>query len=161
MPTPVTLTGLFGVPIEALETLLANTTAFRTFTGTATEADAKAQIYSILEAETGIVRPLALITYQGGNWSVERDSASSGNASFRRNSSLTLLFEKEVNLTGYTRDAIKTFSNEIGDVIKGMLDNSGTGSLMIVKGVSLSGFYSGKEGEDKILYAEFKITWGI
>jgi hypothetical protein len=161
MPAPVTLTGLFGAPVEAFANLLANVAAFHTFTGTASAILAKQRIYSILEAESGVTRPLALLTYQGGDWSSERDSASSGNASFKRDSSLTLLFEKDVTSTGYTSDAIKTFSNEIGDVIKGIMDKSGTDSLMLVNRITLAGFYSGKEGEEKILYAEFKITWGI
>ena len=160
MPTPVILSGIFGAPIEALATLLSNVTAFQTFTGTVSAVLAKARIYEIFEAETSVTRPLALITYQQGSWSADRDAASSGNGSFRRDSSLTLVFEKSV--TAYGKDDIKTFANEIGSIIQGIMDLSGTNNnYMLVKTITLNGFSRGEEGEDKTLYADFKITWGM
>lgn len=117
------LTGKIGAAIANLETLLANTTAFRTWTGTADAAAAKGKIILMQDVDSDIARPRALVSL-GDNWSMDRNADDT----FIVSGDMLLRFEQDV-AAGDASDpeaAVCNFVNSIGGIVSGMADLSVT-----------------------------------
>ncbi|MCK5127545.1 MAG: hypothetical protein KAR42_14915 [candidate division Zixibacteria bacterium] len=151
----MTMSGIFGAPVENLATLLANCATFRTWVGAADVAAALTYIHKILDLETAEPQTKrAIITYMNGSWTADRQAMSSGPGSFDRDANLTLIFEK--SSTDQHAD-IDTFITDVGLMINELMDKSGTDTFMIISGFNLEGFEYDFEG--KSLVAPFQISW--
>lgn len=117
---------------------LANSLAFRTWTGTASVAAAKAKIYvdetnepadttkdRMSSAEWTALFPLALIQSASDDQGyVLRHTADAAPRSYSEEVRLLLLFEQIIG-SGANQDAIRTFKNSILAIIKQVREQSG------------------------------------
>lgn len=160
---PVTPTSIETLPAEGLRTHIANSATFRTKTGTASEAAAKARIYIERVDGTGrlgstqqYVAPYALIA-------TSEDEGHGYFGGMGNNGTLEVLFEGDsdaAHLTG--EDRWYDFGNWVGAVRKEVLERASTQGLIIRRfsGVGVPSFE--QEGnERRYLYRWYKVEWGL
>lgn len=152
----MTMSGIFGAPVENLTTLLANCSNFQSWVGAEDATAAKAYIHKILDSEDSEQTKRALVTYIEGSWGASRQAMSSDSGSFDRDSSLTLVFEQASTAP---QTDIETFVNNVGLFINDMMTLNGTSTYMIISGFEFGGFSYDYESEK--LMADFSISWEI
>lgn len=159
-----TPTYIWSVAMSNLEDLIANCAGFRTWTGTADVAAAKARIYLVATEST--TKPFALIS-QGDDFNI--DSHSGGTAQFYETSgSLFLRFDDDVN-PSYTADpenAEMEFTNAIGLIFEQMMALSGTSGYMHIYNIQKMYGPRREDRDEKSSggqynQAKFNIVWGI
>jgi hypothetical protein len=152
-------TGLLGAPIENMQTLVGACESFQTFCGVSGAAAGKTRVYAVIESEDDVTRPMALLTYQDGDYSLSRDAAGAGSECFARTSSLLLVFQQDVN--DYAQETVKTFLNSISAIIAEMLTLSGTESYMLINDLVYRQIHQADDGEEKRLYSVWSVGWGM
>lgn len=152
----MTMTGIFGAPVENLAILLANCANFQTWCGAEDATEALTYIHRILDPEDADQTKRALITYIEGAWSASRQAMSSDPGSYDRTASLTLVFEQQSTAP---QTDIEAFVSNVGTFIDDMMELNGTSSYMIISGFDLGAFTYDNETEH--LLVDFTISWEI
>ena len=124
-----TASGIFSLFLSNAETLLANSSNFQTWTGTASVAAAKTRI-SLVEIDSGYTRPYALIRFeQSGGWSVDAIAGGSDVSWSAELVDLEIVFEATVSGDNDEDYAI-TFLNNIGAIVEDMKVLAGTDAYL-------------------------------
>jgi hypothetical protein len=146
----VTPSGMLSLPMECLRVLLANCTAWQSWTGTANATLAKARIYlhdipapaadegSYTASELQTIRPFARID----DWMPERgfgdepwkSSRVAERSAFRTTGKLVLDFSDDVDAsdTANATDTKLRFTNRVGGVIEELLGKAGSSDYLSV-----------------------------
>jgi hypothetical protein len=153
----MTWTGIYGKPIQSYKELIGRTPEFKTWVGAVTDEEGEARVYGVIEDESEVTRPLAVVTYFEGDHGMNRDSANVGIGSFVKSNTLTVVFEKDVS--DYSQATIKTFVNEISGIIEGIMNLAGQEDYALIDTIVLKSFFQADPGETERLYAAFSIGW--
>lgn len=161
----VTPTGHLGKALDNLRTLVANSSTFQTWTGTATTAAAKARIY-IESADTGSpTRPFCVVGF-GEDFAISKVGGGTGNT-YRNDGSLLLWFEGAVSSgnAADSEDAAYEFLNDVDGILSDCQTLSGSGGYI---NVTEFGLLLGPErsapaqGEtDDYMVMAFSVAYGI
>jgi len=107
----VTPTGMLSLPVSYLQTTVANSATFRTWTGTANPTAALARIHVGRAAGTA-THPLACVGFANG-FNRTSDSLDV----WEQNNTLQLMFRDDFSSALNEQDAYYTFSNQVGAIM--------------------------------------------
>lgn len=140
--------------------LLAATSEFQSWTGTADEAAAKERIY--LAGADSVTRPFAVISH-GSTWRMER-IAGGARDWFANRGSLRVLFEATIAAgdVGDHEDAETAFLSNVGEIMTAALELSGSDAHISLDSAELDfGPSRSDEDEDEDIYqVRFGVAWG-
>jgi len=169
----VAASGILSVPLDAMRTLIAATSAFQTWVGVETAAAAKAFIHlialneaaSLSQAEREALRPVAVIGF-GDDFHAAEDAEPG--PYMRHGGQIEVVFEAVIT-AAYTddeADAVLEFANSVGAVVEEMESTSrGTGTYLHLVGYHKTagpGRYSPEDiaaGELDIYQMSFLFDW--
>lgn len=164
----VTPSGLFSLPVTRLQTLLANSATWQTWTETETAEEAAGRIHLIeadTEGDNAVDLPCAVI-WQGDDFSLYTIATGERNH-FADQGSLMLWIEAEIPET-YRDDPRNTqvwFMNQVGAVLLDMIELAGSNTYLNVTGMELT--YGPSESDERKresigyrIACEFKVSWG-
>jgi hypothetical protein len=114
-----------------LQESLAASATFRTWTGTADAAAAKERIHLWAVDESGLTRPLGLIT-PGSDYSAERTAFGTGDWHSQRGE-LQLTLEKSFDADEPVATNITNFALATGKIVKEVLNVSGRGGYLAIE----------------------------
>ena len=157
-------TGAFCLPLENLRTLLANCSAFQTWTGTANATAAKARIS--LFAENIDTLPTATITWGAqNNYASDKAFGGEGGTYIRGgNADIFFIGDLESTYAAYEDtldDLMLDFCNGIGAIMDDLDELAGTDAYLDVTGWQKVGgpMRSGKEETEKIVELVVRVSW--
>ena len=154
----MTATGPLSVPVDALRTLVSESSTFQTWTGAANAAQALNSIF-LVSADESETRPLALIN-TGPDWRITRNAQSAAIPS----GGLLISFEDDV--TGSDAAAAEDFLNQCGGVLSDIMTASGTSGTICIHDILFETPPSRATEDDEVaqgdfFYVRFNVMWGI
>ncbi len=156
--------GAITLPLENLRTLIANCTAFQTWTGTADAAEAKTRIELFAATCSTLTLPAAAIDFAAPNnfWQAQKQFDGSVPL-FVRTGSADISFEMEIT-EAYRDDPEQSYmelANDIGGIIDDMLELAGTDEYLMLTGLSVKAGPGkfGKEESEKLAGVLVTATW--
>jgi hypothetical protein len=135
---PVTFSGRYGLQLQAVIDLLANVSAFQTWTGTDDATAAKGRIYVVEKEDDSYTRPCALVSLSE-DWRVEE--IASGTFAPAGTGSAAVVFSAAVADT-YSDDreeGAKDFINDVSGIVDGLCDTADDGGYVLVTSIGPAG----------------------
>ena len=127
---PTAAEGVFSLFLDNVETMLANSAEFRTWTGTASVAAAKLRI-DWIDRDAGYTRPHALLTLVEWN---QTKIAGGADASYSAEDVLVgIRFEGAVPTGDDEEDEARIFLNNVGNILEDLRTLSATGTYPVVR----------------------------
>ncbi len=146
-----------------LKNLVADVPAFRTWTGTSTQVDARARVYLAGVDEGGYTRPFALVLT--GDRCRSTRIAGGGSDVFIEDEDLSLLLEDDVASgdADSSEDAAVTFGNNAGAVLSGITDLAGQPGYLAVRAIDQVEHPRrfAEDDQDDAYQALYRIEWGV
>lgn len=149
--------GAFFGTLENLATMLSNTSAFKTFTNTASSEEALTHIYYVVGEVDDDKYPFAIITYMDGDFNLTREAESAGIQSFSNKRTPTMCFvDKQEYSNANQTSFMQTVDLLLTDILAATSVNNTDGNA-IIDGYTIDGSGLGYDEQSGTYQVSFKL----